>query len=404
MRNTSFAALAALIALLAAPLSATAQNGDFYTVAKSEIAGPAGSIIRADAFKAPPGASAAYRVIYRSTGAGGQPIAVSGIVVIPQTPAPPEGRPIVSWAHATSGIVQGCARSEFPDIYEHMYGLQDMLAAGAVVAATDYPGLGVSGAHPYLDRHAGYAMIDMARAARNLPQAQAGDMFIPAGYSQGGHAALFAGTYAPSYAPELKLKGIAASAPPTNLGELIRESGEDPLGRVFVTYAIAAWSKFYGLPYDGVVEKRVSMPFAHIARKCNLELDEGLGILFIEQNFEREGFLATDVTATEPWANLVARNSPGPTPPGVPVFIAQGTGDMLVRAPVTQAYAARLCARGTDVTLLSVPAAHAQTAPRAAPAMSEWIAARFNGKRAPNDCRSLRGSAENVAPARRRAS
>jgi hypothetical protein len=36
--------------------------------------------------------------------------------------------------------------------------------------------------------------------------------------------------------------------------------------------------------------------------------------------------------------------------------------------------------------------------------MSEWIAARFDGKRAPNDCRSLRGSAENTAPARRKAS
>lgn len=33
----------------------------------------------------------------------GEPILVSGVVIVPQGPPPPGGRPIVAWAHPTSG-------------------------------------------------------------------------------------------------------------------------------------------------------------------------------------------------------------------------------------------------------------------------------------------------------------
>ena len=136
MRNIILAAVAALtFSLFAAPVSARADTG-FYDISSAQISGEPGSIIRAEEFGAPQGASA-WRVLYRSTGLNGRPIAVSGIIVVPDGPAPADGRPIVSWAHATSGIVQGCARSNYANIYAHMYGLPEMLASGAIVAATD---------------------------------------------------------------------------------------------------------------------------------------------------------------------------------------------------------------------------------------------------------------------------
>src|SRR5687767_9637381 len=128
-----------------AVLPSAVHAEDFYTPEASQIAGRPGTIIRAEKFNAPPGAAAAYRVLYRSTNAGGKPIAVSGVIVIPGAAAPAGGRPIVSWAHATSGVARSCARSMYPNIYTHMYGLQEMLARGYVVAATDYPGLGGPG-------------------------------------------------------------------------------------------------------------------------------------------------------------------------------------------------------------------------------------------------------------------
>jgi alpha-beta hydrolase superfamily lysophospholipase len=396
MRMKVLTALAAIFIAVSAP----AVAGDFYTPAAGEISGQPGSIIRTEAFNPPPGASAAYRVLYRSTSGAGKPVVVSGVVVIPDGAAPAGGRPIVSWAPATSGVARSCARSMFPNLYTNMYGLQDMLSRGFVVAATDYPGLGTPGTHPYLiGADQGHAVLDMARAARALPDAQAGADFVAAGYSQGGHASLFAGQLAKSYAPELRLRGVAASAPPTDLGALIRESSDDPVGRVFATFALASWSKLYGISTDNVVPKHLGLVVKNIASGCNMDTGQTLKLMFIEQAFEREGFLkpGVDITATSPWKNLMAKNSPGAMPAGVPVFLAQGTNDRIVRPNVTQAYADRICARGTPTTLVPVKGGHFESGAAAAKPMTAWIADRFAGKAAPSDCGAPVAS---IAPAK----
>lgn len=383
MRSLALAVVAISLGMAAVP----ARADDFYVVPSAEIAGKPGTVIRAETFKAPPGASAAYRILYRSRGLDGQPIPVSAVVVVPDSPAPPGGRPIVSWAHATSGIARNCARSMYSSLYTNMYGLQDMLAKGMVVVATDYPGLGVGGRHPYLIGKAqGHAVLDAARAARALPEVQAGKDFAVAGYSQGGHASLYAGILARSYAPELNLVGIAASAPPTDLGALIREAGDNPVGKVFATFALVSWSRLYTIPLHNVIEGRVSLVAENIASSCNMEFGQSFKLMFAEQAFEREGFLKADVTRMSPWKELLARNSPGPTPRGVPVFIAQGTEDDLVRPDVTQAYVNRLCGRGVRVEVVPIRGGHEETGPGAAKPMANWLAARFAGKSAPSDC------------------
>src|SRR5690606_37645715 len=100
-------------------------------------------------------------------------------------------------------------------------GINEMLSRGFIIAATDYPGLGTVGPHPYLvGVSEGRAVIDSVRAARELREAHAGDRFVVWGHSQGGQAALFTGELSASYAPELKLLGVAAAAPATDLTKL----------------------------------------------------------------------------------------------------------------------------------------------------------------------------------------
>ena len=53
------------------------------------------------------------------------------------------------------------------------------------------------------------------RAARSLPAVGNGTRYAVWGHSQGGQAALYAGLMSQSYAPELRLAGIAAAAPGT---------------------------------------------------------------------------------------------------------------------------------------------------------------------------------------------
>ena len=72
----------------------------------------------------------AYRILYRSTGSGGEPIAVSGTVIFPAGPAPREGRNIIAWAHYTTGVAQRCAPTLLPDLSGTIAGLDDMLAHG----------------------------------------------------------------------------------------------------------------------------------------------------------------------------------------------------------------------------------------------------------------------------------
>ena len=145
-------AFALVLSLSAASLAqpAHAQSG-FYTAPPDEIAaGKPGSLIRTEPMQGAPGNARAYRILYRSVGLDGKPIAVSGVAVIPAGTAPQGGRPVVAWAHPTSGVQPQCAPSLSGGAFQTVQGLGDMLSRGYIVTATDYPGLGTPGPHPYL--------------------------------------------------------------------------------------------------------------------------------------------------------------------------------------------------------------------------------------------------------------
>jgi acetyl esterase/lipase len=75
-------------------------------------------------------------------------------------------------------------------------------------------------------------------------------------------------------------------------------------------------------------------------------------------------------------------------PPDIPVFVAQGSADGLVRPSVTEAYVDELCRRGSKVQFnLMHGVGHAFIARDAADKAIAWIAARFGGETPPNGCR-----------------
>ena len=142
-------AIASASYLGAPPHRASAQSV-FYLASRAELAGRPGTLIRAEPMHGAPDNAAAYRILYRSTGLHNEPIAVSGIVVVPEGPVPAGGRPIVAWAHPTTGVVPRCAPSLALFVFRQIQGLRNMVQRGYVVSATDYPGLGTPGPHPYL--------------------------------------------------------------------------------------------------------------------------------------------------------------------------------------------------------------------------------------------------------------
>jgi hypothetical protein len=165
----TFRLVLVVLCMLAAADAANAQTA-FYRAPPSEVAGAPGTLVRQEVIDGAPLGATTYRVLYRSTGLDNKPILVSGVVIVPPGDPPPGGRPIVAWAHPTSGIVPRCAPSLAIFLFQQIQGLRSFVRDGYVVAATDYPGLGTAGPHPYLvGTSEARAVIDSVRVAASCP-------------------------------------------------------------------------------------------------------------------------------------------------------------------------------------------------------------------------------------------
>ena len=183
------------------------------------IAAPAGTLISAEPVVETPPGTQAWRVRYWTTSDRGAEIEVTGMVVAPREAIPQQPRPALAWAHGTSGVVEKCAPTRL-DFFGGTPGVTEAIRRGYVFVAPDYPGLGSAMPHPYLvGSSTAHSVLDAVRAARSIPGAASGGRFAVWGESQGGHAALWTGQLARSYAPDLQLIGVAAAAPPTELVE-----------------------------------------------------------------------------------------------------------------------------------------------------------------------------------------
>ena len=372
--------------------SAVAQS-DFYATSAADSVGAPGTLIRYEPLPTPHAGGHAYRILYLSTGLDGRPVPVSGMVVVPDGPAPASGRPVIAWAHPTTGVVQGCAPSLSPLRFMMISGLKDMLDGGFVVAATDYPGLGAGTNHPFLDGASeGRAVLDAVRAAASIPGAGANSQYALWGHSQGGQAVLFAADMAAQYAPELKLAGVAAAAPATDLGALLRDDLGTTGGNNLTALTLWAWNNVYGADYSRIVEPQALVPIQTIAGKCIDTLIESPAKKDADKLLANGFITVPDVTAVEPWHTLMARNSAPLLPRGLPLFLAQGDADIVVHPAVTRAYAARVCAAGTRVAFLPLPGVgHGMAAAKGAKEAIAWISGRMNGATPQDDCAALTG-------------
>src|SRR5579875_3051366 len=150
----------------------------------------------------------AWRVLYKSTDQMEAPDVVTGTVIVPSEPWKGSGeRPVVTYAEGTQGLGHQCAPS-----------LQ-------IEAGTEYDGGAIIAA-----LHEGYAVLDIVKAAQQLPGAgiSASAPVIVWGYSQGGQAAGWAGELLSSYGTELNVKGVAVGGVPGNLLDVAEFSEGTP--------------------------------------------------------------------------------------------------------------------------------------------------------------------------------
>ena len=344
-------ALVALGAFALWRLSIPPQPGEFYTAPAGEPAAP-GTLIRAEAITSGvPEGAVAQRVLYWSTGVDGQPVPVSGVVIAPAE-ASDTPRPVVAWAHGTMGVLPECGTSHTMLALALITQLDGLIREGFVVAATDYPGMGTPGIHPYLvGTVEGAAVLDSVRAAEQL-DVGAGSSFFTWGHSQGGHASMWAGIMAPEYAPELDLQGVVAFAPAIDLQGILRWSMDRPGGARLLAYALYAWGNTLpGVSFTDVVRPEYLSRVEEMARTCLLT---PAGFLMQGEVPLAKDYLAVDPLTTDPYPALLQANRPDG---GLvaPLLIAHGTADSTIPFAGSEAAAEMRCAAGETVQLARFP-------------------------------------------------
>ncbi|GFJ95273.1 lipase family protein [Phytohabitans rumicis] len=244
-----------------------------------------------------------------------------------------------------------------------------LLAAGYAVAVTDYEGIGTPGEASGVDGRAeAYALIDAVRAARRI--APVSRSWAAVGYSLGGHAALWAGSLAASYAPSLRHVGTVAVAPTTQWA-LQFAAARDPQAPLspFVPYLGRT------LPVTNPGEFRPDewfTPFglelvSRAGRACIEEIAGAVAGLTNADVFRDPAAAMTAFTALFADDEVPTARYPRP------VRLAHGTSDALP-AVLTEITAAQLAASGTDIEYAPAPGAdHFTVLSVAAPQVLTWL-------------------------------
>jgi alpha-beta hydrolase superfamily lysophospholipase len=378
------AAVAAGLALAAfAPRAgaATKSGGTgFYQPPSPLPKQPPGTVIRSVPIAAPAGAKA-WKVLYHSRSVDGRDLAVSGVVVAPTGAAPKDGRTVVTWAHGTTGLADQCAPSKSANAAKTLPYVDNMVKAGYVVAATDYEGLGTPGVHPYLvGESEGRGVLDAARAAKNLAATGAGDDVLVFGHSQGGQSALFAGELASSYAPELKVLGVAAAAPAADVEHILPLAGSIRGGAGYVVMGIEGFHAAYPDADPASVLTPDALAKAQVATtQCGgavMQVYSGSGSV-----------LAHDPLSIPSIQTLLHQNSAGNRPAGAPLLVVQGSADPTIPQMLSDVWTKKACAVGDTVDYRVYPGAtHTSVIAAAQNDVLAWLAERAAGAPAPSTC------------------
>jgi predicted esterase len=354
-------------------------GGDFYAVPDPLPDAPHGTLVRFEEVAPTVQAgSTTYRILYLSESVAGDPIVVSGTALVPEAPAGPGGRRLLTLAHGTTGIADDCAPSKAPGSELLLMG--GPVEAGWLVAMSDYEGLGTPGRHPYLvGPSEGRGVIDAILAARSLPGADPGDQLAIAGYSQGGHGALWANEVAADWAPELDVVGTFAGAPATELDVILAAAPNLPALSGFAFMMIAGMHEAYpdadltALLTDAGVDALDT-----VDRGCAGTVIGAFAAM------EAGPLIRSDGPSSADWTALATENNPGRAATEDPILIIHSDTDQVVPPTLSALLLGRLCGVGQAVERRVVSrGSHTAAAPASYLDGLAWLTDRFEGEPVP---------------------
>ncbi|MFX4953733.1 lipase family protein [Acinetobacter baumannii] len=165
-------------------------------------------------------ASSIKVMTYNMTNVQGKTATATAMVLFPKATQPKDGYRVVVWEHGTVGVGDGCAPSKNAINPRFKILAETLLAAGYVIVAPDYEGLGTPGVHPYLNLSSeAKSALAAVKAVKEHYGAQLKGVWMSIGQSQGGHASLGTAEFANT---DVSYKGAVAGAPASSLGTIIQ--------------------------------------------------------------------------------------------------------------------------------------------------------------------------------------
>ncbi|HWE89214.1 MAG TPA: lipase family protein [Pseudonocardiaceae bacterium] len=397
------AAAVALVVLTVASPAASADTPDFYTPPSPLPAGNPGDVIRSApiTYSSQSGVTGA-RIMYLSKDSKNQPVAVTGTVLVPSAPWTGGGpRPIVAYDPFTAGMGTQCIVSKTlaGDVSSDLVGsvqtsfINPLLQKGFAVAETDYPRSPSNGDEEYVVRAAeAQGTLDAIRAAQRLPGSglSAGGPVAIEGYSQGGGAAAAAVELAPSYAPDLKLVGAYAGAPPADL-KVVAQSLDGGTYVAFEAMAVLGTNAAYPeLNITGLLNQQGVTAMRQLDQDCTLNAVFGFAFQHTS-SYTTTGKSVSDYLSQEPYASMIAAQTIGNLKPTAPVEVESAPNDDVVPNSQVVTMAKSWCSKGATVQYNNIfellpTFTHALAAFTATGDATNWLSDRFAGKSTSGNC------------------
>ncbi|KAF2418346.1 lipase family protein [Microbacterium sp. B35-30] len=345
-----------------------------------------GHLIRTDDFSGQkPAGADVRRILYTTRDANGQPAVASALVITPRE-APPGPRPVVSWNHGTTGVARGCAPSlrDASATKWAIPGLDEAIARGWVVVASDYSGQGAPGVFPYLiGRGEARSSLDAVLAAREVEGLNLSRRTAVWGHSQGGHAALWTSQIAGDYAPDIDVRGTALLAPvaePIALAEELTSGDANAMLSILISWVLVP----YADTYDDIDLTRYIAPGSEaivreMTQRCPSEPGVIVSVATALGVSEDRPLFVGDLTAGALGRRLADNTPTGPW--GQPMLIGWGDEDEVIPPHLQHEFVEQLCADGNQVRFLEyrgydhlgilLPGSHF------VPVLIDWTDARF---------------------------
>ncbi len=169
-----------------------------------------------------------------------------------------------------------------------------------------------------------------------------------AGFSQGGHAALWATQLAAEWTPEQAIVGTVVGAPASEPAALASWAASQPQLSALSVGLVAGLATTYP-------EAQASL--GQVVTPAGIELIAAWESTHcFDQQVDLPGpFIAADPATVEPFASLLASNTAGTTATSAPILIFHGDADERIPFVHSDALLARLCAAGQMVERRVLP-------------------------------------------------